>query len=213
MKSVRRIATLALLVAVVYVFQTSAQQTQRTARPSDQDEQPTGGTMRPVIRGTHAAVSSMKPEATRADLQESIDIAKGEITRLDYIINQFLRAIRPAELHLNPENINALLQESISFLAPEIKDRDILVEQELRPDLPRLQVDRHQLKQAFYNVIKNSFQAMKSEGLLHIKTGMDDEYVSISFTDTGGGISPENMGKIFEPYFTTKASGSVCSVG
>jgi len=66
MKSARRIATLALLVPVVYVFQTSAQQTQRPARPSDQDEQPTGGTMRPVIRGTHAAVSSMKPEATRA---------------------------------------------------------------------------------------------------------------------------------------------------
>ena len=65
MKSARRIATLALLVAVVYVFQTRAQQTQRTARTSDQDEQPTGGTMRPVIRGTHAAVSSMKPEATR----------------------------------------------------------------------------------------------------------------------------------------------------
>jgi len=66
MKSARRIATLALLVAVVYVFQTSAQQTQQIARSSDQDEQPTGGTMRPVIRGTHAAVSSMKPEATRA---------------------------------------------------------------------------------------------------------------------------------------------------
>src|SRR5262249_61315021 len=66
MKSAWRIAELALLVAIVYVFQTSAQQTQRTARPSDQDEQPTGGTMRPVIRGTHAAVSSMKPEATRA---------------------------------------------------------------------------------------------------------------------------------------------------
>ena len=66
MKSARRIATLALLVAVVYVFQTSAQQGQRPTRPSDQDEQPTGETMRPVIRGTHAAVSSMKPEATRA---------------------------------------------------------------------------------------------------------------------------------------------------
>ena len=66
MKSAWCIATLALLVVVVYVFQTSAQQTQQIARPSDQDEQPTGGTMRPVIRGTHAAVSSMKPEATRA---------------------------------------------------------------------------------------------------------------------------------------------------
>src|SRR5436309_3371938 len=66
MKSARRIPALALLVAIVYVFQTSAQETQRTARPSDPDEQQTGGTMRPVIRGAHAAVSSMKPEATRA---------------------------------------------------------------------------------------------------------------------------------------------------
>src|SRR5213083_1094720 len=66
MKSARRIPALALLAAIVYVFQTGAQETQRTARPSDQDEQQTGGTMRPVIRGAHAAVSSMKPEATRA---------------------------------------------------------------------------------------------------------------------------------------------------
>src|SRR5438552_1802756 len=66
MKSARRIPALALLAAIVYVFQTGAQETQRTARPSDPDEQQTGGTIRPVIRGAHAAVSSMKPEATRA---------------------------------------------------------------------------------------------------------------------------------------------------
>src|SRR5881396_3079768 len=66
MKSGRRVAALGLLAGIVYVFQTGAQETQRTARPSDQDEQQTGGTMRPVIRGLHAAVSSMKPEATRA---------------------------------------------------------------------------------------------------------------------------------------------------
>src|SRR5437660_7572499 len=54
------------------------------------------------------------PEATRADLQESIDIAKGEITRLDYIINQFLRAIRPAPLQMRTENINTIIDESIS---------------------------------------------------------------------------------------------------
>lgn len=148
------------------------------------------------------------PKESREDLQESIRIAKEEITRLDSIVNQFLRAIRPAPLQTQPENINALLRESIAFLAPEIQDRDILVEQELRPDLPLLEVDRNQLKQAFYNVIKNSFQAMKSEGILHIKTDMDDNHVSVSFTDTGGGISPDNMSKIFDPYFTTKKNGS-----
>ena len=110
-------------------------------------------------------------------------------------------------MQTQPEKINGLVLESIEFLSAEIKDRDVIVEHELRPNLPLLEVDRNQIKQAFYNVIKNSFQAMKSEGILHIKTDMDDNYVSISFTDTGGGIAPENMSKIFEPYFTTKKNG------
>ena len=96
----------------------------------------------------------------------------------------------------------------MAFLRPEIEDRNILVETELRADLPLLEVDRNQLKQAFYNVIKNAFQAMKTGGMLRIGTDVDDQWVLIHFTDTGGGISPENMSKIFEPYFTTKASGS-----
>ena len=148
------------------------------------------------------------PEEAREPLRESIDIAKEEITRLDSIINQFLRALRPTPLETRPENINAIVEESIAFLEAEIADRNILVEQELRPDLPLLEVDRNQLKQVFYNIIKNAFQAMKSEGILRIRTDMDDSFVSISFADTGGGISPDHMSSIFQPYFTTKAKGS-----
>lgn len=145
---------------------------------------------------------------SQRELEEPLRVAKEEITRLDYIVTQFLRAIRPAPLEMQMENINLLIAESIAFLAPEIKDRDVIVEQELRPDLPPLEVDRNQLKQAFYNVIKNSFQAMKTDGILHIKTDMTDDFVSIRFSDTGGGIPAEQMSKVFEPYFTTKASGS-----
>jgi signal transduction histidine kinase len=123
-------------------------------------------------------------------------------------VQQFLGAIRPARLEARLENVNALVQEAVAFLQPEIEDRNILVEQELRKDLPLVEVDRNQLKQAFYNVIKNSFQAMKTGGLLRIRTDLADAFVTISFADTGGGISAENMSKIFEPYFTTKASGS-----
>ena len=148
------------------------------------------------------------PAAQRAELQKTLEVAREEITRLDSIVQQFLGAIRPARLQARLENLNALVQESVSFLQPEIEDRNILVELELRKDLPLVEVDRNQLKQAFYNVIKNAFQAMKSGGLLRIRTDQDDRFVSISFADTGGGISPENMSKIFEPYFTTKASGS-----
>ncbi len=148
------------------------------------------------------------PEEARGPLRDSIEIAKEEITRLDSIINQFLRALRPTPLTTRPENINAIVEESVAFLEPEITDRNILVEQELAPGLPLLEVDRDQLKQVFYNVIKNAFQAMKSEGILRIRTEMNDAWVSISFSDTGGGIPPENMTSVFQPYFTTKATGS-----
>jgi PAS domain S-box-containing protein len=148
------------------------------------------------------------PEEARESLRESIEIAKEEITRLDSIINQFLRALRPTPLQTRPEDINAIVQESVAFLEAEIADRNILVEQELHPDLPMLEVDRNQLKQVFYNIIKNAFQAMKSEGILRIRTDRDDNSVSIAFADTGGGISADHMSSIFQPYFTTKAKGS-----
>jgi len=148
------------------------------------------------------------PEEARESLRESVEIAKEEITRLDSIINQFLRALRPTPLETRPENINAIVEESVAFLEAEIADRDILVEKELRPDLPLLEVDRNQLKQVFYNIIKNAFQAMKSEGILRIRTDRDDQFISIAFADTGGGISPDHMSSIFQPYFTTKEKGS-----
>ena len=148
------------------------------------------------------------PAGPRAELEKSLTVARDEITRLDSIVQQFLGAIRPAHLQKQLENINALVSESVAFLRPEIEDRSILVEQQLRKDLPLIEVDRNQLKQAFYNVIKNAFQAMKSGGILSILTNVDERFVSVCFSDSGGGISPEDMSKIFEPYFTTKASGS-----
>lgn len=148
------------------------------------------------------------PADQRKELSKSVDVAKGEIKRLDYIVTQFLRALRPAPLEKSRENINVIVRESISFLEAEIEDRDIIVEAELDPNLPWLEVDRNQLKQAFYNVIRNSFQAMKAGGILRIRTDQDDVFVYVIFSDTGGGISADNMSKLFQPYFTTKASGT-----
>jgi len=145
---------------------------------------------------------------TRRELEESIGIARTEIARLDSIVTQFLRAIRPTRPQLRSENINSIIEESVRFFSPEIKDRDIVVEQELRSDLPPLQLDRDQMKQAFYNVIKNSLEAMKQRGILRIRSDMDETHVLIRFIDTGGGISAENLSQAFEPYFTTKSTGS-----
>jgi signal transduction histidine kinase len=144
----------------------------------------------------------------KAELQESVGVARAEVNRLDSIITQFLRAIRPTRPQLRPENVNSIVEEAVRFFTPEIKDRDIVVEQELRSDLPLIDIDRDQMKQAFYNVIKNSFEAMKSRGILRIRTDKNDSHVMIKFTDTGGGISAENLSHVFEPYFTTKSSGT-----
>ena len=145
---------------------------------------------------------------SRQELQHSIDVARAEISRLDSIVSQFLRAIRPSKPQLHPENINTIVDEAVRFFAPEIQDRGVVVEQELRSDLPLLELDRDQMKQAFYNVIKNSFDAMERRGILRIRTDRDDTHVVISFTDSGGGISAENLSRVFEPYFTTKATGT-----
>src|SRR3979490_488191 len=166
------------------------------------------------LNSLHIHLQLMERKVRRLDgkvkeeLQEAIAISRAEIPRLDSIVTQFLQAIRPSKPVLHPENVNAIVEEAVRFVAPEIEDRDIVVEQELRSDLPLLELDRDQMKQVFYNVIKNSFEAMKRRGILHIRTGMDTTHVNISFTDTGGGMSAESLSRVFEPYFTTKSSGS-----
>jgi two-component system, sporulation sensor kinase E len=166
------------------------------------------------LNSLHIHLQLMERKVRRLDgkvkeeLQEAIAISRAEITRLDSIVTQFLQAIRPSKPVLHPENVNSIVEEAVRFFAPEIADRDIVAEPELRPDLPLIELDRDQMKQAFYNVIKNSFEAMKRRGILRIRTDMDATHVNISFTDTGGGMSAESLSRVFEPYFTTKSSGS-----
>jgi len=147
-------------------------------------------------------------DGAKAELQQSIDVARSEVNRLDSIVTQFLRAIRPSRPQFRPENLNTIVEEAVRFFTPEIRDREIVVEQELRSDLPLLQLDRDQMKQAFYNVIKNSLEAMKRHGTLRIRTDLDDTHVLVRFVDTGSGMSAANLSRVFEPYFTTKPSGT-----
>ena len=148
------------------------------------------------------------PAKTRSEFSESIHIARQEVARLDHIITQFLRAIRPQPLATRMEDVNVVIEESVAFLDAELKDRDILVELELDRSLAPIDMDRDQIKQAFYNVIRNAFQAMKSGGILRIRSGADETHQYVSFSDTGGGILPEDISRVFEPYFTTKSVGS-----
>ena len=147
-------------------------------------------------------------DGAKAELEQSIEVARSEVNRLDSIVTQFLKAIRPSRPQLRPENVNSVVEEAVRFFTPELQNREIAVEQELRSDLPLVQVDRDQMKQALYNVIKNSLEAIHRHGTLRIRTDLDDTHVIIRFVDTGGGMSAENLSRVFEPYFTTKPSGT-----
>lgn len=148
------------------------------------------------------------PVEQRKNFQAMVRVCRDEITRLDFIVSQFLRAIRPSVLETRPSGINEIIIESLSFLEKEIRDRDILVETDLAVSLPLVEVDRDQIKQAFYNIIRNSFQAMSHGGFLRVSSRLEDDHVVVAFADTGGGISAANMNKLFQPYFTTKEKGS-----
>ncbi|MBM3860951.1 MAG: PAS domain-containing protein [Verrucomicrobia bacterium] len=148
------------------------------------------------------------PAAKANRLREDIRVAREEVSRLDRIINQFLRAIRPTKPDLQRASVNDVVSETLTLLERELANRDILVEPELAPDLPKTLVDRAQLKQAFFNVLKNALQAMRNGGILRVCTEATDSHVIISFIDTGHGIASEQISRIFDPYFTTKKDGS-----
>lgn len=137
-----------------------------------------------------------------------VQVAKGEITRLDYIVTQFLQAIRPSPPQRQPAALNAVVTETLDLLRPELDNRDQRVEPRLDEALPLAPFDPAQLKQVLVNLIKNAMQAMTRGGMLTVATGFDADEVWVRVSDTGGGIPQEKLNRIFEPFFTTKKKGS-----
>ena len=140
--------------------------------------------------------------------EKFLEVAKGEISRLDYIITQFLQAIRPAAPNARLGSLNDVVRETYDLLGPELGNRGLLVDDKLARQLPEAPFDPAQIKQALVNLMKNSMQAMTRGGVLTLETGVLGDGVWVSIADTGVGIPPEGLGRIFEPFFTTKKKGT-----
>jgi PAS domain S-box-containing protein len=149
------------------------------------------------------------PKGDRAPLEENLGTARAEIQRLDMILKQFLHAVRPTTPHRERKDLHELLHETLRLLEHELAARKIAVELDFAPSLPPAMIDPGQFQQVFYNLIRNASQAIPAdEGRIVIRTRSNDYEFTISIEDNGSGISPEHMGALFEPYRTTKPSGS-----
>jgi two-component system, sporulation sensor kinase E len=145
---------------------------------------------------------------TGKKLEQYLEVAKGEINRLDYIVTQFLGAIRPAPLQLKLSSLNDVVEKTLELLRPEIENRGVTVKTKLARHLPETLVDAAQLQQVLVNLVKNAAQAMTTGGTLTLQTGETSDDVWVSVTDTGGGIPQEQINRIFEPFYTTKKKGT-----
>ncbi len=145
----------------------------------------------------------------RQPLEENLSTARAEIQRLDQILKQFLHAVRPTAPHRERRDLHVILHETLRLLEPELAAREISVQLDLAESMPPATIDPGQFQQVFYNLIRNAYQAIACEkGRITIRTRVSDFEYIISIEDNGTGISPEHMGAIFEPYRTTKSSGS-----
>jgi nitrogen fixation/metabolism regulation signal transduction histidine kinase len=153
-------------------------------------------------------IAKLEGEETK-NMSNLLVIVKEEVDRLNSIVQDFLFAVRPMSMSTSMEDINEIVKEMAQFLQYEVEEQDIEFVLDLDEDLPRVLVDPKYLKQAFLNVIKNAIEAIHGKGEIHIKTESTEEGdVAVQIMDNGEGIPECRMGKIYDPYFTTKKFGS-----
>ena len=158
----------------------------------------------------------LKPEAfenldtCRENLISKIKVLKSEVERLNSIVVDFLSTVRPRNANLQEEDLNQIIKNSVEIMIPDLEQHNITLRLELEENLPYIMLDRGFMRQVLTNLIGNAKDAMKEQGsgTLTISTGKNSDSVILTVSDTGAGISQENLTKIFDPYFTTKKSGT-----
>jgi len=140
------------------------------------------------------------------------NIVPNEIERIENIVDQLLNFAKSSTLEYNKLNVNSIIDNLLDLIQYEAYKYNINISKQFEVDIPLIMADQEQLKQVFMNIILNAIQAMPNGGNLDIWTDSNvikgTEYVSIIVKDTGVGISEEFMGKVFEPFNTTKPNGT-----
>jgi len=141
-----------------------------------------------------------------AEILKYINQVEHEVERGGRIVKNFLGFAKGLKQGVQESNLNNILEDALSLIRGMANSQniEIITEYQQLPNIP-VNVDQH--REAFLNLINNAVEAMPEGGKLRITTNLHNNYIEVIFTDTGVGIPPQNIGKIFDYYYTTKSEG------
>jgi two-component system, NtrC family, sensor histidine kinase HydH len=138
---------------------------------------------------------------------------QGEFQRLLALSNDFLQFARLKDVSLERGDLGKVVEEMIDFFAPTARAANIEIKAYLPADLPPVEMNQEMFRQALLNLMLNAVQAMPTGGELTVQTSVENEYICLSLIDTGAGIPPEILPKIFKPFFSTKSKTDGTGLG
>lgn len=144
----------------------------------------------------------------REKISRTLSIIQEELRRLDGIVRQFLNTLRPETLHLHENDLAEVVEEVAALVEEELEKKNISLVREYSRGAIRGRMDKDLIKQAVLNLIKNAAQAMPGGGEISIRLEREDAYLKLSVSDQGSGIPGEKIPRLFEPFFTTRETGS-----
>jgi signal transduction histidine kinase len=161
-----------------------------------------------AIQRLQREFSPTAPEAQKEYLRFT-DVLRGEVKRVNQIIEQFLFFARPARLDLQPVQIREVLRDLLLLARETAERQNIHLVESPAGEMPRLKLDRQRIHEALWNLVNNALQAMPQGGKLEVgrRYNPSSGEVIIQVSDTGEGIPEENMSRVFDYYFTTKEKG------
>ncbi|MEN8200475.1 MAG: ATP-binding protein [Thermodesulfobacteriota bacterium] len=154
-----------------------------------------------------ALLLQAKIKGTEKD-SETASILVQEVERLNRSISELLDYARPQKLQKEAVDLRELLDKASSLIRIDAEAAGVKLSVDLSKELPLVQADEDKLKQVFLNLFLNSIQAMENGGTLSVSTKLIEGRVRVLISDTGCGIAPEDLARVFDPYFTTKPEGT-----
>jgi signal transduction histidine kinase len=142
-----------------------------------------------------------------SELEELTDKIKEEVRRANYMVVNFMNYGRPLKLRRTHIVYSELLAKVLPVLQDRLLEQKVVIDQQIPADLPMLWIDGELFRNCILNFVNNAAQAMEDGGKITLGAEADGENVRLTFSDQGSGITAEDIGKIFQPYFTTKDVG------